>query len=109
MFCLFLFLFPGIFLFKFAVAGKKMPYFLFWVPRVAADSKTSRSLRCRSGAAFFTNNNTICTLFHLFLFFVYLVASINKLELILRAILFIDGHLKEAILINTPLSLKTNV
>ena len=28
----------------------------------------------------FVNNNTICSLFYLFCFFVYLVASINKLE-----------------------------
>ena len=58
-----------------------MPCFLLWLPRVAADSKTSRSLCRHSGAAFFTNDNTICSLFYLFCFFVYLVASINKLEL----------------------------
>ena len=58
-----------------------MPYLLFWLSRVAADSKTSRYLRRHSGAAFFINNNTIRSLFYLFCFFVYLVASINKPEL----------------------------
>ena len=58
-----------------------MPYLLLWLSRVAADSKTSRSLCRHSGAVFFINNNTICSLFYLFCLFVYLVASINKLEL----------------------------
>ena len=63
------------------IARKKIPYLLLWLSRVAADSKTSRSLRRHSGAAFFINNNTIRSLFYLFSFFVHLVASINKLEL----------------------------
>ena len=46
---------------------------------MAADLKTMWSLRSHSGAAFFTNINTMRTLFQFF--FVYLVASINKLEL----------------------------
>ena len=50
--------------------------FLLWLPRVAADSKTLRSLRCHSGAAFFINNNTIHTLFYLFL--VCLFSGVNK-------------------------------
>ena len=60
---------------------------------MAADSKTSRSLRRHSGAA-----SLIITLFVLcficFVFFVYLVASINKLELELDVSLLVAQNKK---------------
>ena len=77
----FSFCFLVFFLCQFVVARNKMPYLLLWLSRVAADSKTLWSLHCHSGTAFFINNNTIRSLFCLFCFFVYLVASINKFEL----------------------------
>ena len=42
--------------------------------------KTSQSIRCHSDAGFF-KNTLIRALFYLFLFYVFLVASINKLKL----------------------------
>ena len=63
------------FLCQFVVARKKMPAFQSGcrLEDLAVPSQLLR--RC------FINNNTIRSLFYLFCFFVYLVASINKLEL----------------------------
>ena len=83
-FCFFFLLFASLcfFLCQFIVARKKMPYFLLWLSRVAADSKTSRSLRCHSGllSSLIITLYVLCFICFCF-FFVYLVASINKPEL----------------------------
>ena len=48
-----------VFFYVSSCSSKKKLFLLLWLSRVAADSKTSRSLRRHSGAAFFINNNTI--------------------------------------------------
>ena len=58
-------------------------------------------------SAFFTNNNTTRSLFYLFCFFVYLVASINKLELEVNKYYFtfaalLRELLRESLYLATP-------